>query len=178
MSDAENRLMEWIRTNPEMGRLNREAMLQDLSAALSRARAEALEEVRVELVRLRQGAHNGREFGLSDTRASGRLDVIGHLACVFRFDLEGPVPVPTAPASIPVEKVREEIVREFGPDSLSVAAVFERLGVDLDTKEEAAPSNLARCGCGCYASSHRNNVGPCIINGCECSGFLAASVTP
>lgn len=141
----------------------------------SRARAEALEE-----------AARSWEGFVGAERPTG-----AQIAARIRALIITP-----APATIPVERVREVLSQDptYGqaPACMSnsessawedgwAAAnrhAAERLGVDLDAKGEKRPANLARCGCGCCAFSHRNNVGPCIINGCECSGFLAAPVTP
>lgn len=173
-----------------------DALLSEHRAALSRARAEALEEA--------ANIANAQPGGFSAT-----------IARLIRERIDAP-----APATIPVERVREVLKGIRGEvDTDNVVArnaahwtcdeAARRLGVDLDAKGEACgkcylkrgtcedcaalargehqqaywtdgaaeaarPADLARCGCGDYALSHRDNIGLCIINGCECSGFRAA----
>jgi hypothetical protein len=62
-------------------------LVRELQASPS-SRAIHWTAIETELRRLREGALNGQAFGLTEDRASGRLDVIRHLECVFGVDLD------------------------------------------------------------------------------------------
>lgn len=125
MSDPKNELMQWLRTLNHGKEGSRAEGL--LNAALSRARAEALEEA------AKVADEEGAKWGDLKNRTTAN-DVATRIRALITTP---------APATIPVERVREVLLtrrsdrRRITDRGAVVREIARDLGVDLDTKGEA-----------------------------------------